>query len=111
MEATITNEVSANLLPEDEAAWRAHISGALKFSGSNAEYCRRNGLDHRVFRAQKKRFGATKARILEPKAFVKIESVATEGVSPTPVIRARRANLPNPRWTAEFIAALMTALE
>ena len=110
MEATSTNEVSGPVSHDDEAAWRAHISGAQEFPGSNAEYCRRNGLDHLVFRAQKKKFGATKSRILEPKAFVKIESLASTA-SPEPLARARKSNLPDPRWTAEFIAALMAARE
>jgi len=108
MEATKPSEVNLSLSPDDEAVWRAHISGALKFPGSNAEYCRRNGLNHRIFRAQKKKFGATKSRVLEPKAFVKIEGLAST-TSPEPLMRGRKSNLPDPRWAAEFIAALMAA--
>ena len=111
MEATNTNEVNGPVSHDDEAAWRAHISGALEFPGSNAEYCRRNGLDQRVFRAEKKKFGAKKSRVLEPKAFVKIESHAPEAMSTAPALRPSKANLPDPRWTAEFIAALMAARE
>ncbi len=111
MEATNTNEVNGPVSHDDEAAWRAHISGALEFPGSNAEYCRRNGLDPRVFRAEKKKFGATKSRVLEPKAFVKIESLAPEALSMASAVRPRTGSLPDPRWTAEFIAALMAARE
>ena len=111
MEATNTNEGSGPVSHADEAAWRAHISGALEFPGSNAEYCRRNGLDHRVFRAQKKKYGAVRARVLEPKAFVKIEGLAPLAVSTAPALCSRKTSLPDPRWTAEFIAALLAARE
>lgn len=84
----------------DEAMWRAHISYAKEFLGSDSEYCRRNRLSHSVFRFYKKKLGETKPRAPKAKPFVRVE--ATETVFPT-----RAPTLPSPQWTAEFIAALL----
>jgi hypothetical protein len=85
----------------DDAMWRAHISYAKDFMGSDSEYCRRNKLSHRVFRHYKKKFGATRPRVLKEKSFVRVEAAGTVRRSPV-------ATLPNPEWTAQFIAALVS---
>lgn len=74
MEAPTTTPAETIRIPEDEGTWRAHVKYAEGFRGSNAEYCRRNRIDHRVFRSYKKKFGATKARAADLKAFVKIQA-------------------------------------
>ncbi len=85
----------------DDAMWRAHISYAKDFMGSDSEYCRRNKLNHRVFRHYKKKLGATRPRVLKEKSFVRVEAADT--------VRSTRApTLPSPEWTAQFIAALVT---
>jgi hypothetical protein len=106
MEATMTSGSGEKATTSEELAWRAHVAGAAEFTGPNAEYCRRHGLDHRVFRAYKKKFGVVKARISATPAFVKIEPVP-ERVKITPIVRD--VSLPDPMWTAKFIAALMEA--
>lgn len=106
MEATTMNESGEKATTNEELAWRSHIGGAAEFTGPNAEYCRRYGLDHRVFRAYKKKFGAVKARVPEPAAFVKVQPLP-ERVTITPVARVKE--LPDPAWTARFIVALMDA--
>ena len=110
MEAPIAKQAETIRIPEDEGTWRAHVTYAEDFRGSNAEYCRRNRLDHRVFRSYKKKFGATKPRASEPKAFVQIQTESQPG-SKAEAVRPRINRLPDPRWTAEFIAALMAARE
>ncbi len=102
-----TSEIGEKAATSEERSWKAHVSGAAEFTGSNAEYCRRNNLDHRVFRVYKKKFGIVKSRVAEPSTvFVKVE--------PTPATAAavreiRMRELPDPEWTAKFIAALMEA--
>ena len=90
-----------------EEAWRRHVATAEKFRGSDAEYCRRQGLDPKVFRAQKKKFNRREARAPAAGAFVKIEAQAT---APKAAMSGRAATLPDPRWTAEFIVALFKSL-
>jgi hypothetical protein len=101
-----TGESSEKAATSEERSWRAHISGAAEFTGSNAEYCRRHGLDHRVFRAYKKKFGVVKSRVLPPKVFVKVEPTPATAMA---VRELRMKELPDPAWTAKFLAALMDA--
>jgi hypothetical protein len=106
MEATTTNESGEKAATNEELAWKAHVTSASEFTGPNAEYCRRHGLDHRVFRAYKKKFGVVKSRLREPKVFVKVEPTPATAV----VIRELRSReLPDPAWTAKFVASLMDA--
>ena len=62
MEAPTTKPTEPARTPIDEGTWRAHVMYAEDFRGSNAEYCRRNRIDHAVFRTYKKKFGATRTR-------------------------------------------------
>jgi len=101
-----TSELGEKAATSEELAWRAHISGASEFTGPNAEYCRRHDLDHRIFRAYKKKFGAVKSRVPAPAAFVKLQPLPERVVIP-PVARVKE--LPDPAWTATFIVALMEA--
>ena len=93
---------------ECEAVWIGHVAAAEKFSGSTMEYCRLHGLNRRAFRAYRKKFGTPPMRGRQPKAFLKIETGELE--SPAMAPRSRLSNLPDPRWTAEFLAALLAAL-
>lgn len=108
MEAPTTKPTEPARTPIDEGTWRAHVMYAEEFRGSNAEYCRRNRIDHAVFRTYKKKFGATRTREAEPKAFAKFEGGTQVQLRSS---RALRSPLPDPRWTAEFIAALIAARE
>lgn len=108
MEVPTSMQAETIRIPEDEGTWRAHVKYAEDFRGSNAEYCRRNRIDHRVFRSYKKKFGATKARAGDPKAFVKIQA-ESQGGPKVETFRPRNKSLPDPRWTAEFIVALIAA--
>ncbi len=95
-----------------EESWRAHVVQARSFSGTDAEYCRRNGLDPGIFRTYKKKYTIPKQS--GAKAFVKVTT--TEDPAPPREAASRRpertseSRLPDARWTAEFIAALMSAL-
>ena len=101
--------------PLSDDAWRQHIASAAKFLGSDAEYCRRLGLDPKIFRVNKKKFRATKskARPAAPSAFVKVEQTAAapraESLAPKRP-SAAVVPLPDARWLAEFIAALLVAM-
>lgn len=102
------NGAAANGI-DGEEMWKAHVTYAENFMGSNAEYCRRNGLSPKVFRSYKKKFGRAKARAPRLKAFVKVEGESP--ASEAPRTAAPRGSsgppLPDARWTAEFVAALM----
>ena len=96
-------------------AWRLHVASAAKFLGSDAEYCRRFGLDPKVFRVNKKKFRAakSKARPAAPSAFVKVEQAPAVPRAEAPAPRrpsAAVAPLPDARWVAEFVAALLVAM-
>ena len=96
-------------------AWRQHVASAAKFLGSDAEYCRRFGLDTKLFRVNKKKFRVTKskARPAAPSAFVKVEQAAAAPRAESPAPKrpsAAVAPLPDARWVAEFIAALLVAM-
>jgi hypothetical protein len=108
MEAMTTNESGEKAATNEELSWRAHVCGAAEFTGPNAEYCRRYGLDHRVFRAYKKKFGVVKSRVPERTVFVKLEP-SLAAATAAPVREARNRELPDPAWTAKFIVALMEA--
>jgi hypothetical protein len=98
---TTTTELKNTEPAPTEEAWRRHVAAAAKFRGSDAEYCRVQGLDAKAFRAQKKKFNRREAKApAAGGAFVKVEA-PTSG---------RAATLPDPRWTAEFVAALIKNL-
>jgi hypothetical protein len=115
-EVTTTTEAEAKKAepPLSDDAWRQHIASAAKFLGSDAEYCRRFGLEPKVFRVNKKKFRATKTkeRPMVPSAFVKVEQTAAVPRAESPVPKCPSAvvmSLPDARWLAEFIAALHVA--
>lgn len=79
--------------------WRAHVMAAQDFIGTDAEYCKRNGLNDKTFWAHKSKYGFTKPAKGRPKKFVKVE---TEPVRATPQSRS-----PDPKWLGEFVAILL----
>jgi hypothetical protein len=94
----------------DENFWKAHVLGAQEFDGSEPEYCDQNGLNFSRFRKYKRKFGMTAPRGRPRKAFVRVET------SPEPALekhttRSTRSRefrgLPDPRWMAEFVTALL----
>ena len=96
MEAQVTKPPENTKIPIDESTWRAHVMYAEEFRGSNADYYRRNRIDHAVFRTYKKKFGATRSREAEAIAFVKVEG----GTQVLPTLRTPKSQLPDARWTA-----------
>ena len=94
----------------DENFWRAHVLGAQQFDGSEPEYCDQNGLNFSRFRKYKRKFGMTAPRGRPRKAFVRVEP-SPEPVAekePTRTIRSREfGGLPDPRWMADFVKALL----
>jgi len=105
MEEAVTgrvNETKATGVESDEI-WKAHVLSASKFRGSDAEYCRRNGLGPSMFRAQKRKYRVSKP---QPESFLKIEC-AEVSRSQSATARPRELAMPDARWTAEFIAVLM----
>lgn len=91
---------------ETEESWRAHVVYARDFRGTNAEYCRRNRLDPSVFRSYKKKFGRAERSRSQPRAFVRVQS---EAPASSELSTPRQSLLPDPQWTAEFVAALLAA--
>lgn len=118
-ELIVADEVVASRMPEarrvvlTEEDWRAHVAAAEKFSKSNSEYCRRHELDLQAFRAYKKKFRKQRARLeARPGAFVQVQPQQQPVTQPTETRRpasVEKQQLPDPRWTAEFVAALLAA--
>ena len=103
---TAVDRVAAEPADATEENWKAHLAFAKGFLGSDAEYCRRNRLDPKVFRAYKKKYRRVERRVSRTPAFVKVEG----GASTSEVLRSpREAALPDPQWTAAFIAALVAS--
>lgn len=90
---------------EEEKLWSTHISGAIKSKSSNVEYCRQHGLSYQIFRHYKKKLGATRPYALGSKAFVKLKP-SPSGIA---IHKPKSHELPDPRWTAQLIRALMDA--
>ena len=86
---------------ETEEGWKRHLAYAKKFLGSDAEYCRRNRLDPKVFRIYKKKYSRAERR---SSVFMKLEREEATLTATRPPREELR--LPDPRWTAEFVAAL-----
>lgn len=74
---------------EREKFWRDHIEAAKGFSGSEAEYCRLNGLKHSSFGSRKRKFERALKGV---SSFVKV-SASTRGLK----------SLPDPEWLARFL--------
>lgn len=101
-------KAAASKSPEGRQKWQVHVARAKRFSGSNAEYCRRNGLDPMLFRYYKKKCSGAR-RPGRAKGFVKVVQRAgklkeSEGSRPP---QSHVAAMPDARWTAEFVAALL----
>lgn len=89
---------------DNELIWKAHVLDAQKFEGTHAEYCELHGLKLRQFRRYKQKFGSTRTyRPRKARAFFKVESEAMPQAEPMKRSRA----LPDPRWVAELILALV----
>jgi hypothetical protein len=112
-EEKTTTEISAamdQMGDLSEESWKAHVAGARAFRGSDTEYCRRRGLDPKLFRSYKKKHAKPKPGVVEPKAFVQIQCAESQT---EPKVAAKRlpesAALPDPRWLAEFVTHLFSA--
>jgi len=79
--------------------WQDHIKAANLFAGTEAAYCRENGIDPAAYYAQKSKLGFSKKRESEKSKFVRVETKGANNL-------VRRKRLPDPRWVAEFIAGL-----
>lgn len=108
---TAARGVGAETADETEESWKTHLAFAKNFLGSDAEYCRRNRLDPKVFRAYKKKYRRAERRASRAPAFVKVEKLERGAyVSAAEAHHfSREAALPDPRWTAEFISALVAS--
>ena len=93
----------------DEATWRAHIEAAQEFSGSDQEYCRANQLGFSQFRKRKRKYGMSAVRGRPRKAFVRVEAAVEpeEEKETMRLYRPRERALPDPKWMAEFVTALL----
>ena len=82
--------------------WAHHVEQAQKFTGSDKEYCLKNGLNQKTFSVHKRKLGYAKARnTSKTKAdFVPVQSDAesVDKLSTAPAI--------DPKWLAEFLIHL-----
>lgn len=83
-----------------DAVWRTHILAAEDFQGSGVEYCRVHGLSIHSFYGYRRKLGFVNAKVKPMKRFVRIES---------PIRDEARRTLPDPKWTAEFVRALVAS--
>lgn len=89
----------------DSEFWRAHVLQAEEFSGTYASYCESNGLSKSTFNAHKKRLGFTRVSKSKRRAFVEVAPICNLSKEP-PKTRSERT-LPNPRWVAEVLMAMV----
>lgn len=90
--------------------WRAHVIAARDFIGTDAEYCRRNGINDKTFSSYKTKFGFTKTiKKGRPKKFIKIkrELLSVDAAKPL-ATKSSRGEL-DPKWMAEFVSALLNS--
>lgn len=89
---------------EKEQIWRAHMTKAAAFDGSNRSYCKSAGISLNTFQYWRSKFAFSKdASLVKPAArpaFAKVEIVSA---APKPV---RSSGLPDPKWMAELILHL-----
>ena len=107
------NETTTHVVvnKEDEETWKSHFLYAQNFSGSDSEYCRRNGLNERTFKKLKIKYGFTKPRRRREKLFVQLQNSATHRESifserPQAASSVNRT-LPDAKWVASFVVALL----
>ena len=109
MEKTILNPEKVTARTLSEQSWKSHIVRSLEFAGSDGEYCRQNNLSPSTFRAHKTKLGLTRPRRARRSSFVKLDRDGLTQKTDAPVLRSLTTPLPDARWTAEFVAALMAA--
>lgn len=86
--------------------WKAHIRASQKFRGSDAEYCRQQGVNPSTFHTYKRKLGLTKGT---PKSrasqhsFVRIEPKAERGSEQD---QGQTTEWPDPQWVAKFLKEL-----
>ena len=112
MEEIKNENGSAGEEVESDEVWRSHIEYAKDFLDSDGEYCRQNGLSLSTFKKYKLKYGVVKRRRRrrQQKAFFHIDPELSHRPLPVEESRSQRRNLPDVRWTAEFVTALMSRL-
>jgi hypothetical protein len=94
---------TVNMGRRGQEYWNGHVSRADEFDGSNAEYCRHNGLSLGTFYSHKKRLRQNEKVKIKDKenAFLKIEPLTTN------VQTEKSASfLPDAKWLGELILVL-----
>jgi len=92
---------------DEEKIWWAHLQTLVNFMGSEVEYCRRNSLSLSKLRVYKEKFGMSRQYKRRPSPFVRVRPAEPKPVAkPTEIDRKSHA-LPDPKWMAEFVTALL----
>ncbi len=92
--------------PPPEEFWRRHVEAAVRFSGSNTEYCRQNGLNQKTLSFYKTKLGFSK-RVGRPKAFVEVKPKLEAEPKPVCLKSEPKRQLPDAKWLAEFAITLL----
>jgi hypothetical protein len=79
--------------------WEEQIRKAKEFSGSGAEYCRRNNLNPTSFYHYKSRLKRNEPR--GPKKFAQVMVKAKKDLGRS------KAPLPDPAWLAQFVQGVL----
>lgn len=97
---------------ERETRWRAHVKAWRASGGSQAEYCRRQGLTPAYFSWWKHELARRDERTAFVPVVLKPEAICTDEPSHCQVIlkNGRRLNI-GPGVSAQRVAELATALE
>ena len=88
--------------------WLSHVVAAKDFIGTDGEYCRRNEISHKTFQAHKKKYGFT--RPMKPRGlekFIKVKAEPDQVIKPVTQATASNKVLPDAKWMAEFVTALL----
>ena len=90
-----------------QAFWKNHVLSAKDFKGTDREYCQRNDLSSSTLSNYKKLFGLTKGRKRNKSKFTQIQASVSIPSKPSTSFKNISRELPDPKWTAEFVMSLM----
>lgn len=92
---------------QDQEFWQSHLLKAKDFLGTNDQYCVENGLAKSTFQRKKRELGFVREHRAKNSAFLKVPRALNDLEKPLKASIAKK-QLPDPKWVAEFILALLT---
>jgi hypothetical protein len=107
------SDVASEPIGSEEEIWKAHILKARASRLSDTNYCKKNALSVWRFSTFKKKLGMTKPKTAAhaPKLGAFVKAIPLKSELPDQIderVVGSRAELPDARWLAEFVTALLS---